>query len=197
MVSNHFEFFVRINYRICQNKLTITTRRRVASIIRVLTGLKLTRPDNFVIETALEVLKDSFAIMIDELRGLKIKIDELEKKITNTGPVVPVFSNLLSLQKYMLTLSSTYKTDKKMVNSLRAHVKNGGGDDENISHAISGLYDRIKTMDGIALTYSKYLNKVDSLINNMSSYQLNAIMKTLTEISIVLTVPTIIYGLWG
>lgn len=84
-----------------------------------------------------------------------------------------------------------------MVNSLRAHVKNGGGDDENISHATSGLYDRIKTMDGIALTYSKYLNKVDSLINNMSSYQLNAIMKTLTEISIVLTVPTIIYGLWG
>lgn len=89
----------------------------------------------------------------------------------------------------MLTLSSTYKTDKKMVNSLRAHVKNGGGDDENISHAISGLYDRIKTMDGIALTYSKYLNKVDSLINNMSSYQLNVIMKTLTEISIVIDSP--------
>lgn len=188
---------ISVVFLISKNRLTVITKRRVASIIRVLTGLHLTHTDNFAIETALEVMKNSFAIMIDELRGLKIKIDELEKKITNTRLVVPVFSNLLSLQKYMLSLTSTYKTDKKQVDSLRTYFKNGDGEDEEINNTISGIYDRIETMDSIALTYSKYLNKIDSLINNISSYQLNNIMKTLTEISIVLTIPTIIYGLWG
>lgn len=45
--------------------------------------------------------------------------------------------------------------------------------------------------------YDDFLKNLETLISNMSDYQLNAIMKTLTEISIMLTIPTIIYGFWG
>ena len=47
-------------------------------------------------------------------------------------------------------------------------------------------------MDRIILGYSQYLDYLENMINNMISYQLNMIMKTLTEISIVLTIPAII-----
>ena len=47
-------------------------------------------------------------------------------------------------------------------------------------------------MDRIILGYSQYLDDLEDMINNMISYQLNMIMKTLTEISIVLTIPAII-----
>lgn len=52
-------------------------------------------------------------------------------------------------------------------------------------------------MDRIILGYSQYLDNLANMINNMISYQLNMIMKTLTEISIVLTIPAIIFGFWG
>lgn len=52
-------------------------------------------------------------------------------------------------------------------------------------------------MDRIILGYSQYLDYLENMINNMISYQLNMIMKTLTEISIVLTIPAIIFGFWG
>ena len=52
-------------------------------------------------------------------------------------------------------------------------------------------------MDRIISGYSQYLDDLEDMINNMISYQLNMIMKTLTEISIVLTIPAIIFGLWG
>lgn len=62
---------------------------------------------------------------------------------------------------------------------------------------IMKLYDKIDTMNRILKLYGAYLDNFETMINNMSSFQLNSIMKVLTEISIVLTIPTMVYGLWG
>ena len=62
---------------------------------------------------------------------------------------------------------------------------------------IDEIYNTSDTMDRIILGYSQYLDHLENMINNMISYQLNMIMKTLTEISIVLTIPAIIFGFWG
>ncbi len=52
-------------------------------------------------------------------------------------------------------------------------------------------------MDRIILGYSQYLDDLEDMITNMISYQLNMIMKTLTEISIVLTIPSDYFWLLG
>ena len=62
---------------------------------------------------------------------------------------------------------------------------------------IDEIYNTSDTMDRIILGYSQYLDYLENMINNMISYQLNMIMKTLTEISIVLTIPAMIFGFWG
>ncbi|OIM96409.1 magnesium transporter CorA [Pediococcus acidilactici] len=50
-------------------------------------------------------------------------------------------------------------------------------------------------MDRIILGYSQYLDNLENMIDNMISYQLNMIMKTLTEISIVLTIQQLFLAL--
>lgn len=182
---------------ILENKVIFVTKREVKSIITLLTDFPLRDSNNFTTEISLKMLETNFEVMINELRSLKTRIDKLEASITETGPVKPVFNDLLTLQKFMLTLSSTYKTNTKMINFLKKNITVIGPLSEENEKVISRLYDKIDTMNRIINSYSAYLNNLESMINNMSSYQLNAIMKSLTEISIVLTVPATIFGLWG
>ncbi|MCU7539349.1 CorA family divalent cation transporter [Weissella cibaria] len=191
------DLITSIAFLIFEEKLIVVTKQKVTSIIDTLTDLSLTVNNNFAIEAALETIDNSFALMIEELRKFKGEIDGLERHITDAGPVIPVFNDLLSLQKHMIVLSSTYKTDKRMVDFLSTHIQKIGRGNETVGHVISDLYDRVETMDSIIQKYSAFLDSLGSMINNVSSFQLNSIMKTLTEISIVLTVPSVIYGLWG
>lgn len=182
---------------ISENRILFVTKRKVNSISDLLSKFLLLNKENFVTEVTLEMLDSTFELMIDELRSLKKKIDKLETSITNTGPVKPVFSDLLLLQKYMLTLSSTYQSNKKVINFLKNNLRTIGSLSRENEKVISRLHDKIDTMSRIITSYSSYLDNLESMINNMASYQLNAVMKTLTEISIVLTIPAIIFGLWG
>lgn len=51
--------------------------------------------------------------------------------------------------------------------------------------------------DKAITTYRALLEQLSDLLSDIISNRLNNIMKTLTSISIVLTVPTIIGGFWG
>lgn len=96
----------------------------------------------------------------------------------------------------MIALSTTYGANHKALDFIKKilqllmiliyHPK-----------IIDEIYNTSDTMDRIILGYSQYLDHLENMINNMISYQLNMIMKTLTEISIVLTIPAIIFGFWG
>lgn len=94
----------------------------------------------------------------------------------------------------MISLSSTYDTNKKVITFLEKIFIN---ENEKVNNLFSDLYDIVDTMNRILFSYSQHLDNLETMINNMASYQLNATMKTLTELSIVLTIPSIIYALWG
>lgn len=59
------------------------------------------------------------------------------------------------------------------------------------------MEEKLDTLTKLVDSYDKYLDGLDTMINSLSSFRLNAIMKTLTEISIIFTVPTMVYGFWG
>ncbi|BDP85928.1 hypothetical protein EfmAA610_31380 (plasmid) [Enterococcus faecium] len=48
-------------------------------------------------------------MMLNDLRGVKEKIDDLDSEISTSGSLKPTFGDLLTLQKYMIALSTTYK----------------------------------------------------------------------------------------
>lgn len=134
--------------------------------------------------------------MSDDARKIRDEITAIETSISNSGPIRPIFNNLLQLKKHLITLTLTYDSDDKLIEFFKREkdllqLKTNG-----VNGTVQ-LEESLDTLKKLVKSYDRYLGHLDVMITNLSSFQLNAIMKTLTEISIVLTVPTIIYGFWG
>ena len=184
-------------FLVFKNKLIIFTKQKLKFIPELLSNMVLRDVNHFVEEVLLTIMQKDFHVMLDDLRGVKEKIDDLDSKISTSGSLRPTFGDLLTLQKYMIALSTTYKANHKALDFIKKNFTTIDDIDFSTKKIIDELYDTSDTMDRIILGYSQYLDNLENMINNMISYQLNMIMKTLTEISIVLTIPAIIFGFWG
>lgn len=184
-------------FLVIKNKLIIFTKQKLKFIPELLSNMVLRDVNHFVEEVLLTIMQKDFHVMLDDLRGVKEKIDDLDSKISTSGSLRPTFGDLLTLQKYMIALSTTYKANHKALDFIKKNFTTIDDIDFSTKKIIDELYDTSDTMDRIILGYSQYLDNLENMINNMISYQLNMIMKTLTEISIVLTIPAMIFGFWG
>ncbi|HGF7972597.1 TPA: magnesium transporter CorA family protein [Enterococcus faecium] len=184
-------------FLVFKNKLIIFTKQKLKFIPELLSNMVLRDVNHFVEEVLLKIMQKDFYMMLNDLRGVKEKIDDLDSEISTSGSLKPTFGDLLTLQKYMIALSTTYKANHKALDFIKKNFTTIDDIDFSTKKIIDDLYDTNDTMDRIILSYSQYLDKLENMINNMISYQLNMIMKTLTEISIVLTIPAIIFGFWG
>ena len=184
-------------FLVFKNKLIIFTKQKLKFIPELLSNMVLRDVNHFVEEVLLTIMQKDFHVMLDDLRGVKEKIDDLDSKISTSGSLRPTFGDLLTLQKYMIALSTTYKANHKALDFIKKNFTTIDDIDFSTKKIIDELYDTSDTMDRIILGYSQYLDNLENMINNMISYQLNMIMKTLTEISIVLTIPAMIFGFWG
>lgn len=181
-------------FLVFKNKLIIFTKQKLKFIPELLSNMVLRDANNFMQEVLLKIMQKDFHVMLNDLRGVKEKIDDLDSEISTSGPLRPTFGNLLTLQKYMISLSTTYDANHKALDFIKKIFTTINDIDFTTKKIIDEIYD---TMDRIISGYSQYLDDLEDMINNMISYQLNMIMKTLTEISIVLTIPAIIFGFWG
>lgn len=184
-------------FLVFKNKLIIFTKQKLKFIPELLSNMVLHDVDNFMQEVLLKIMQKDFHVMLDDLRGVKEKIDDLDSEISTSGSLRPTLGDLLTLQKYMIALSTTYGANHKALDFIKKNFTTIDDIDFSTKKIIDELYDTSDTMDRIILGYSQYLDNLADMINNMISYQLNMIMKTLTEISIVLTIPAIIFGFWG
>ena len=184
-------------FLVSKNKLIIFTKQKLKFIPELLSNMVLHDVDNFMQEVLLKIMQKDFHVMLDDLRGVKEKIDDLDSEISTSGSLRPTFGDLLTLQKYMIALSTTYGANHKALDFIKKNFTTINDIDFTTQKIIDEIYNTSDTMDRIILGYSQYLDYLENMINNMISYQLNMIMKTLTEISIVLTIPAIIFGFWG
>ncbi|NRD18193.1 magnesium transporter CorA family protein [Lactococcus lactis subsp. lactis] len=184
-------------FLVFKNKLIIFTKQKLKFIPELLSNMVLHDVDNFMQEVLLKIMQKDFHVMLDDLRGVKEKIDDLDSEISTSGSLRPTFGDLLTLQKYMIALSTTYGANHKALDFIKKNFTTINDIDYTTQKIVDEIYNTSDTMDRIILGYSQYLDYLENMINNMISYQLNMIMKTLTEISIVLTIPAIIFGFWG
>ena len=184
-------------FLVFKNKLIIFTKQKLKFIPELLSNMVLHDVDNFMQEVLLKIMQKDFHVMLGDLRGVKEKIDDLDSEISTSGSLRPTFGDLLTLQKYMIALSTTYGANHKALDFIKKNFTTINDIDFTTQKIIDEIYNTSDTMDRIILGYSQYLDYLENMINNMISYQLNMIMKTLTEISIVLTIPAIIFGFWG
>lgn len=135
--------------------------------------------------------------MFEDLKEVKKRISEIERSIQESGAVKPIFNEILQLKKYLIMLSSTYRNNERLIENFGKYSEHFLGDSKLKQNANDKLSDRMTTLKDMVDSYNQYLSSLDTMINNLSSYQLNEIMKVLTSISIILTIPTMVYGFWG
>jgi len=135
--------------------------------------------------------------MFEDLKEVKKRISEIERSIQESGAVKPIFNEILQLKKYLIMLSSTYRNNERLIENFGKYSEHFFGDSKLKQNANDKLSDRMTTLKDMVDSYNQYLSSLDTMINNLSSYQLNEIMKVLTSISIILTIPTLVYGFWG
>ncbi len=147
-------------------------------------------------EIIVELINAALTNMTDDAQKIRNEITKLEMSINENGPSRSVFTELLQLKKYLISLSLTYDSDDKIIEFFKREKNTLNLDKEGYTGIIK-LEENLDSLKKLTQAYNKYLASLDTMINNLSSFRLNTIMKTLTEISIVLTIPTMIYGFWG
>ncbi len=70
-------------------------------------------------EVLLKIIQKDFHVMLNHLRGVKEKIDDLDSEISTSGSLRPTFGDLLTLQKYMIALSTTYGANHKALDFIK------------------------------------------------------------------------------
>lgn len=147
-------------------------------------------------ESLVGILNAALGKMTNDAREIRDEITSLEASINHSGPSRSVFNDLLQLKKHLITLVLTYDSDDKLIEFFKRekdllNLKTKG------ENGLIQLEENLDSLKKLADAYHKYLSGLDTMVNNLSSFRLNAIMKTLTEISIILTIPTMVYGFWG
>lgn len=144
----------------------------------------------------IQLLNVSIQKVIKDVKEKREEISLLETQIQSSGPSATIFDEILRLKKYLILLDFIIDSDRKILSFIKREQM------ENIKEIhmqteVTLLEERMDTLESLVRAYNKYLSSLDTIINNNSSFQLNNIMKTLTELTVVLTIPTITYGFWG
>ncbi len=144
----------------------------------------------------IQLLNVSIQKVIKDVKDKREEISLLETQIQSLGPSGTIFDKILRLKKYLILLDFIIDSDRKILSFIKREQM------ENIKEIhmqteVTLLEERMDTLESLVRAYNKYLSSLDTIINNNSSFQLNNIMKTLTELTVVLTIPTITYGFWG
>lgn len=144
----------------------------------------------------IQLLNVSIQKVIEDVKEKREEISLLETQIQSLGPSGPIFNEILRLKKYLILLDFIIASDRKILSFIkREQMENMK--EIHMQTEVTLLEERMDTLDSLVRAYNKYLSSLDTIINNNSSFQLNNIMKTLTELTVVLTIPTITYGFWG
>lgn len=144
----------------------------------------------------IQLLNVSIQKVIKDVKEKREEISLLETQIQSLGPSETIFNEILRLKKYLILLDFIIDSDRKILSFIkREQMENIK--EINMQTEVTLLEERMDTLESLVRAYNKYLSSLDTIINNNSSFQLNNIMKTLTELTVVLTIPTITYGFWG
>jgi magnesium transporter len=149
-----------------------------------------TNQERFLLNIAWHISSD----FIFYLKEINSKVEILEKKLITTTTNHQLFS-LMALQKSLVYFSTAVESNHPIFKKLKS-IERFNTSKNNLSflHDVEIENQQAETM--IRQT-TKLLKQISTIFSAVISNNLNIIMKVLTSITIVLTIPTIIGALWG
>lgn len=146
--------------------------------------------EHLVLEIAWKISQKFLFAVEDLSREIKV----LEEKI-RTSSKTEDYYDIIALQKSLIILDLAIKANGPIMSDLleTPHIFTSPITRE-LLHDLQVEY---RQADVMITKESKILEQISDLYSAVISNNLNMVMKVLTSITIVLTVPTIVGGLWG
>lgn len=146
--------------------------------------------ENLVTEIAWKICAE----FVKYVKELNIEIEKVEKTVRGKANS-KVFSDMIDIQKSLLNFSMATRENGPVIDAMFKDVDvKKNKESEEILHDLQVENKQAKVMIEEATIV---IENLSDLYSNLISYNLNEVMKVLTSITIVMTIPTIIGGLWG
>lgn len=145
-------------------------------------------------EFVLKVSMFIATLFITYLKEINEATEELEVQLKKTSKSQHLF-DLMELQKSLVFLNSALNSNHPVINRLKDlenFTKNPK--DEDLLRDV--MVENYQAEVMASKTY-KLLNQLSSTFSSVISNNLNTVVKFLTSITFILTIPTIIGSLWG
>ncbi|WP_034538456.1 magnesium transporter CorA family protein [Carnobacterium inhibens] len=149
-----------------------------------------TNQERFLLDIAWHISSD----YISYLKEINYKIEKLEDTLTKTTNNRQLFS-LMALQKSLVYFDTAIESNHPIFKRL----KNIERFNQN-KKSLSFLHDVVvenQQAEAMIKQSNQMLEQISAIFSSVISNNLNNIMKVLTSITIVLTIPNIIGALWG
>ncbi|WP_029276353.1 magnesium transporter CorA family protein [Carnobacterium jeotgali] len=146
--------------------------------------------ERFLLDIAWHISSD----YIFYLKEINSKIERLEDNLTKTTNNRQLFS-LMALQKSLVYFDSAIDSN----HPIFKHLKNIERFNQN-KKSLSFLHDVVvenQQAEAMIRQSNRMLEQISAIFSSVISNNLNNIMKVLTSITIVLTIPNIIGAIWG
>lgn len=136
-------------------------------------------------------LTKSFIHHLREIDGI---IEELQVQITSATHN-EYFYKLIALHKSLVYFETSITKNHPLI--TQAIHKTALGDDAQSAELLRDIIDISNQAEVMVTESSKMIDQLSEVFSSVIANNLNNIMKVLTSITIVLTIPTIIAGFWG
>ncbi|KRM24257.1 magnesium transporter CorA family protein [Latilactobacillus graminis] len=190
--QEHAEYITRPFSMIISGQTLLTVGHQQASLISEL--MTLEGLDGQIETLALRSVSVIYQRYLAALAVVAQQIEQLEKNV-HTSTRNRLLYALKSLKKSVVYLDLGLKSNQQIMPKVKASPLF-----ERVALHTNLLYRidiQFAKSDKAITTYRELLEQLSALLSDIISNRLNNIMKTLTSLSIVLTVPTILGGFWG
>jgi len=149
-----------------------------------------TNQERFLLDIAWHISSD----YISYLKEINSKIEILEKNLISTTKNRQLFS-LMALQKSLVYFSTAIGSNHPIFKKLKS-IERFNKNKSNLSFLHDVVIEN-QQAEAMIRQSNQMLEQISAIFSSVISNNLNNIMKVLTSITIVLTIPTIIGALWG
>lgn len=146
------------------------------------------------VEFVLSIAMQTASLFINYLKEINLATDELEVKLKRTSKSQHLF-DLMELQKSVVYLDSALSTNHPVIVRLR-ELENFTQNEEDYELLRDVMVENHQA-EVMSSQSFKLLRQLSSTFSAVISNNLNMVVKFLTSITLIFTIPTLIGSLWG
>lgn len=133
-------------------------------------------------------------IYIQYLKEIHEEINELEEAVAHSMKTKHLY-HLLNLKKSLVFLDSGLESNHPVLEKIKNSTQFSQKDEDSL--LLHNMHIENKQAETMIKQYHRLLEQIGDLFSSIISTRLNNLMKVLTSMSIILTIPAIIGALWG